>query len=145
MATAKGNMYQTRNNLKSNNLQEKKTPEEQPMKQMVQRTSTLFTKIIDHKRKIATDLTGKFPLTPNKGNKYLFVLYDYDINCILIHPMKPRADSEFIRLFTDLHDHLLTRGINPEYKRLDNESSPAFQRELKAKNIDLQLAPPGIH
>ena len=28
---------------------------------------------------------------------------------------------------------------------MDNEASPAFQRELKAKNIDFQLAPPGMH
>ena len=28
---------------------------------------------------------------------------------------------------------------------IENEASPAFQRELKAKNVDFQLAPPGIH
>ena len=128
MATAKGNMYQTRNNLKSNNLQEKKTPEEQPMKQMVQRTSTLFTKIIDHKRKIATDLTGKFPVTSNRGNNYLFVIYGYGSNFILIRPIRSQADSDFIRVFTDFNEHLLSRGLKPEFMRMENEASPAFQR-----------------
>ena len=59
--------------------------------------------------------------------------------------MKSRADIEFIGVFTDLHDHLLTREINPEYTRLGNEASPAFQREINSNTIDFQLAPPEIH
>ena len=112
------------------------------MKLLVQQTDTVFTKIIDRKQKIATDLTGKFPVTSNRGNNHLFVLYDYDSNCIRIRPMKSRADSKFIRFFTDLHGHLLARGLKPEYMRLYNEASPDFQIELKVKNIDVQLAPP---
>ena len=88
METSKGHMNQTGKNLKSTNTQEIKTPEEEPMKPLVQRTNTVFTKIIDHRRQIITDLTGKFPVTSIRGNKYLFFLYDYDSNCILIRPMK---------------------------------------------------------
>ena len=63
------------------------------MKPLVQRTNAVFAKIINRKRQINTDLTGKFLVTSNRGNKYLFFLYDYDINCILIRQMKSRADS----------------------------------------------------
>ena len=56
------------------------------MKPLTQCTNAVFTKIINHKRKIATDLTGKLPIISNRGNKYLFVLYDYDSNIILILP-----------------------------------------------------------
>ena len=73
MATAKGHMHQTRKNLNSTKTQEPKTTEQQPMKPLVQHTNTVFTNIIYHKGKIATDLTGKFPVTLNRGNKYLFV------------------------------------------------------------------------
>ena len=59
--------------------------------------------------------------------------------------MKEISDSEVIQVFRDLHDHLLTRRRNPAYMRLDNEASPSFQRELKSKDIDFQLAPPGMH
>ena len=138
-------MQQTRNNFKSTKTQELKTPEEQPMKLIGQRTNTVFTKVINHKWQIATDLTGKFPVTSNRVNKYIFVLYDYYSNCILIRPMNSRSDSEFIWAFTDIHEHLLTRGINPTYMRLDNEASPAFQGELKVNNIDFKLSPPGMH
>ena len=54
MATAKGHMHQTQKNLNSTNTQELKTPEEEPMKPLVQYTNTVFTKIINHKRQIDT-------------------------------------------------------------------------------------------
>ena len=128
METAKGHIYQTKNNLKSTKTQELKNPEKEPMKPLVQRTNTFFAKIIEHKRQIATDLKVKSPVTSNRGNKYLFVLYDYDSNYILIRPMKSRADIEFIRVFTYLHEHLLTRGINPAYMQIYNKASTTFQR-----------------
>ena len=59
--------------------------------------------------------------------------------------MKERSCSKFIRVFRDLHDHLLTRGLKPAYMRLDNEASHAFQRDIKSKDIYLKLAPPGMN
>ena len=59
--------------------------------------------------------------------------------------MKSRVDSDFIWVFTDFHENLLTSGIKPTYTRIDKEASPAFQREIKAKNIDLKITPPGMH
>ena len=128
MATAKCHMHQTQKNLKSSKTQDLKIPEEEPMKLLVQRINTVFTKIINHKRKIATDLKVKFPVTSNMGNNYLFLLYDYESNCILIRPMNSRARCEFIRSLMDVHEHLCTRDIKPAYIILDNEASPAFQR-----------------
>ena len=62
MATAKGHMYQTSKNINYTKHQEPMKLEEQPMKTLAQCTNTMFTKIINHKRQIATDLTGKFPV-----------------------------------------------------------------------------------
>ena len=59
--------------------------------------------------------------------------------------MKAISDSEFIRVFKYLHEHLLTKGIIPSHMRLENESSQALQSELKYKYIDVQLAPPRMH
>ena len=96
MSTDKGHMQQTINNIKSTNQQEPKKLKYPTMKPLVQRTNTVFTNIIYHKMKIATDFTSKLPVTSNRGNKYLFVLHDYDRNCILVRPMKSRVDSDFI-------------------------------------------------
>ena len=59
--------------------------------------------------------------------------------------MKKISDINIIKVFKDLHNHLLARGLNPVYMILENESSPAFQREIKDKDIELQLSPPGKH
>ena len=55
--------------------------------------------------------------------------------------MKVKTEKKFIRFFKDLYEHLLTRGIKPEYMQLENEASPYFQRYLLAKDIDLQTTP----
>lgn len=34
------------------------------------------------------DLTGSFPFKSSRGNKYLYILYNYDSNAILVHPLK---------------------------------------------------------
>ena len=108
-------MHQTRNNIKSANKQDPKNLEEPLMTPLEEHTNTVFTNIINHKRQITTDLTGKLPVTSNKVNEYLFVLYKYNINGILVHPMKSISDRELVPVFKDLHEHLLTRGFNTAY------------------------------
>ena len=85
---------------------------------------------------MATDHTGRFPVTSNRGNKYLFIIYDYESNCILVRPMNNRKDKEFTRFFQDLYGHLTTRVLKPNYVVLDNEASPSFQALLKDNFID---------
>ena len=34
--------------------------------------------------KIYTDLTGRFPVTSNRGIKYMLILYEYDTNVTLV-------------------------------------------------------------
>ena len=83
------------------------------------------------------------------GKKYLFVIYNYAINSILVLPMKVRKYREFLRVLKDLHKHLRSWGIKHSYTtskmRLDNEASPYLQIELWENNIDFQLIPPGIN
>ena len=50
-ATSKGHVHQTRENIKSTKQQEPTKMEYPQMTPLAQRTNTLFTKIIDHKRK----------------------------------------------------------------------------------------------
>ena len=100
---------------------------------MAQQTNAMFTNIIDHKRKIATELTGKSQVTPNRGNKYLFVLYEYGSNIILFQTTKANKEKKFIWLFKDLHENLINRGLNPTYMILENKASPALQRHFKPR------------
>ena len=63
------------------------------MERLETRSNHIFTNIIDPQEQIAIELTGIFPVTSNRDNKYLFILYDYDSNCILVHPMKKRTEK----------------------------------------------------
>ena len=68
----------------------------------------VLIKIIDTKKKNATDLLVKLLITSNKGNKYIFEIYNCDSNSMLVQPMKSHAYSKFLCVFKDLHNHLLT-------------------------------------
>jgi hypothetical protein len=65
-----------------------------------QRTSgkndVVYATIVDAGQ-IQSDLTGLFPTTSAKGNKYVLVLFDNDTNNIPTEPMKNRGDKEMVR------------------------------------------------
>jgi hypothetical protein len=57
------------------------------------RTNYVYAAMIDDsnnntKGQIYSDLTGRFPVTSSRGNKYLLVVYDYDSNAIIAEPRK---------------------------------------------------------
>ena len=41
-----------------------------------------------HKKRAYIDLTGRFPHKSSRGNSYIFLMYDYETNSILIEPLK---------------------------------------------------------
>ena len=51
----------------------------------------------DLKNLIAMDLPSRFPITLASGNKYIFVMLDYDADYIQATPMKSRKKEEIIR------------------------------------------------
>ena len=135
MTTSKGNMHHTNKNIKSTKQQDPTKLDKPLMTPLAQRTNKVFTKIINHKLQITTDITGKFPVTSNRVNKYLFLLYEYNNNGIFIRPIKAKSDINLMQVFKYLHGHLLTMELNPEYMILYNEASPGFQSELTSKDI----------
>ena len=52
---------------------------------------------VEQGRKVYTDQTGLFPVTSNQGTKYIFVMYLYDANAIVIETLKDRSEKEIIR------------------------------------------------
>ena len=43
------------------------------------------------KGKIYTDLPGRFPLRSYRNNQYIFLAIVYDLNAIIVRPMKTRG------------------------------------------------------
>jgi hypothetical protein len=94
---------------------------------------------------IHIDLTGSFPTTSAKGNKYFLVLYEYDTNNILTEPMKNRGDKYMVRAYNKLIQELIDNGFKPPLQRLDNECYQALRSLLNQHDIQFQLAPRHIH
>ena len=93
MATTKGHMKQIRKNIKSTKTQDTPPDEEKTMEILETRSNQVFANIINPRQRIATGLTGRFPVTSNRGNTYLFIIYEYDSNIILVRPIKNRAEK----------------------------------------------------
>ena len=56
------------------------------------------------------DLTGAFPYESSRGNKYILVLYSYDTNAILVHPLKSKQAHEIKQAWINLHNKLESKG-----------------------------------
>ncbi len=53
-----------------------------------------------------TDLTGAFPVRSFKNMQYIFVVYIYDLNAIIVHPMPSQTNTSFIAAFTEVFNIL---------------------------------------
>ena len=91
---------------------------------------------------IATDLCGRYPAMSNKGNKYIFVLYDYNNNLITARPMKTNKVAAIIQAYEEIYEELQETGITPILQYLDNEISKELIASIKSKNLNFQLAAP---
>ena len=124
-------MKKTQKNIQSTKKSEPTPTEEELMEKLEARSNQVFTNIINPQQRISTDLTVRFPVTSNRGDKYLFFLFDYDRNSILLRPMKARTYKKLIRVFQDLDENLTTRRLNPNCMKLENKESPESQDLMK--------------
>jgi hypothetical protein len=150
IATAKGHLQQQRKNLRStkkmteaekieeDNIDTKAEPKEDA-------TGEVYGKVVEYTTKIYTDLTGKFPHRSSRGSQYLFVMYDYDGNSIMVEPIKNRTEAELIQAYKKLFKFYAMRGMKPSMHVMDNEASKAFRDEVENNKCTYQLVPPHIH
>ena len=53
-------------------------------------------KVYDSRETTFLDQTGQFPTRSKRGNKYIMVMVEMDINAILVKPLKSSKDAELI-------------------------------------------------
>ena len=73
------------------------------------------------KEKTYSDQTGKFPHMSTRGNQYVFTMYDYDANAILLEPLISKQSKEIAEVFTTCHNRLTLHGHKITLHILDNE------------------------
>ena len=136
-ATALGHLDQTRKNLQST----KETITPRPQENLSQfptstnKTYSTISSIIPFTSKEMTygDLTGSFPYTSSRGAKYLYLLYDYDANAILVHTLKTRQAQEIKKAWESLTARLMKHGHVIKYFILDNECSQDLRQAIRKK------------
>lgn len=89
---------------------------------------------------ISTDLPGRFPFPSSRGMNYVFLLYDYDSNAILVEPIKSRNTDHLIEGYDACYNRLVAAGVIPVLHRLDNEISDDMRASIKAKDLKYQLS-----
>ena len=94
---------------------------------------------------IATDQIGKFPITSQRSNKHIMVLYDFDSNVIDAAAIKSRTKEDLIVGYEEMYQHLKEGGIQPVLHKLDNEASAQMIEAIKEKKMKYQLVPSGDH
>ena len=109
------------------------------------RTHAIFTDCITATGQIYTDQSGPFLTPSTSGNKYIFVLYDYDSNFIDAIPIPSRSKAQLVQAYRIGISRLQQRGLTPQLHRLDNEISKLMEEEISSNNIKFQLTPAGNH
>jgi len=143
-----GHLDQERKHLQS--TKNPSSPENKPIikiKDNNQRSFEILNSIIPFSAKSLTygDLTGAFPYTSTRGAKYLYLMYDYDANAILVHPLKSRQGGEIKKAWEHLTSRLTKHGHVIKHFILDNECSNKLKKSIRLKNMQFQLVPPNNH
>ena len=108
-------------------------------------TDDVYLKVADLACKIYTDQTDQFPVTSNRGNKYILVAYHYDCNTIHAEPLKTQKCSELCDKYRTIHRLLTERGPEPRMQILNNEFTDIIKQYIVEVNDKYQLVPPHIH
>jgi hypothetical protein len=77
------------------------------------------------------DITGTFPARSFKGRQYIFVVYVYDLNAIIVRAMPSRTDAAMVTAFNEVVSALKTGGYTPSLIVMDNECSTAVEAYIK--------------
>ena len=70
---------------------------------------------------IYTDLPGRFPVQSVQNMQYIFVCYMYEVDSILVRPMKSRSDEFFVAAYKEMYKELEVKGFKPTLNVTDNK------------------------
>ena len=117
--TSKGHIKQIRQNIRSTKASANKNNvemmETQSNNTSYSQTNLVFAKPIDLTGLICSDQTGKFPVTSNRGNKYIMVILDYDSNAIITRPLPSRSQTHLLQAFASINEYLTSAGQQPKF------------------------------
>ena len=66
-----------------------------------------------------------------KGHQYIFVMYVYDANAILLRPLKTREGSALLEACISCYNYLQQRKLTPKLHVVDNECSQQLKHFIE--------------
>jgi hypothetical protein len=88
-----------------------------------------------------TDITGAFPAHSFKSIQYVFVVYIYDLNAIIVWAMSTCTNASIVQGFTKVISILNSGSYHPALNIRDNKCSAAVEKYIQSKAINIQLVP----
>jgi hypothetical protein len=82
-----------------------------------------------------TDQTVAFPVVSFKGNKIMFVAYEYRSNAILVRPIKDNSNNSLVQAFQCVYEYLTSKGFKPKLNILDNQCSKKSKNTSDPKRL----------
>ena len=91
------------------------------------------------------DLTGQFPFKYTTGNRYIYVMYNYESNAILVQAIPNRQAHTIANAWENLTKRLNMNGHQYSNFLLDNEILVELKNAFKKYNTKYECVPPKIH
>ena len=145
-ATIKGHLDQERANLQSTKVKETIESNDAFPDKENEKSNELYYCILKIGKDICyTDLTGRFPYTSSRGTNYIFVLYHYDGNTILLHPLRNREADTICTAWEETQRRIKATCTSPKHYIMDNETSNMITDTMEEHKVTFQLVPPHQH
>jgi hypothetical protein len=79
------------------------------------------------------DLTGSFPFMTLDGSVCFFVLYHYELNCILPAPIAGLDDVSIFNAYKMQFEELAVKGFTPKLNVMDNQATKHIKKKFLQK------------
>jgi hypothetical protein len=98
-----------------------------------------------HTGREKTNGTGAFPLQSFCNKQYVFVVYVYNLNAIIVRTMPSKNKVVMIAAFTNILADLNAHGYACTLNIMDNECSKAIKAHIQNNHVEIHLIPPHNH
>ena len=85
------------------------------------------------KERVYAHLTGVSPIKSSRGNQYMIVVYDFDINNILVKPLRNKQAGIIKTAWSLINYTLPNSGVMPKRYILNNEASLVLEAAITKK------------
>ncbi len=89
-----------------------------------------------------TNLLGVFPVRSFKPMQYIFVMYIYNLNAILVCAMPSKNNAAMITAFNKILATLAARGFKSTLNITNNKCSKMVEAYIKSNKMGIHLVPP---